>query len=504
MLNLIALFGIEASAIVMMMFTFIVIAIASFIFFPGIFHVNLGNFSPFFSLGIPSVFVTIFFIAEGFFGWESTTYLAEETKEPEKIIPKALIAGTIIVGIMVISISFISLGIIPWESLASSQAPLGLVFVKLFGRFSDILNLGVVITMIGSAAASVVSLPRLILALARDKLFIAQFAEVHPKFKTPHKAIIFQTIICLIMFGIAFGRYTLLLSLYLPLAMLMYIFVLLCVFILRIREPEKERKFKVPFGSIGSILVVIFLASITIFWFMYDPDSAYIIKLGASFVLMGVPIYFLLTMYYNPDAIIKVNDFLAYISLLTEKIVLPEKLRNEIALLLGDIKNKKILEFGCSVGTLTLHLADKVKPKGVVYATELSINELRITRKRLEKQGDKHVYVIHDEHQINRVHPHVPKVDGIVSIGMMGYLQDVKKVLKEMNGLLPEHGKLVFVDYVDYFKVIPNVAWLSNEAEIKRIFRECGFSVNVTKKKGLLWNYLFVYGMKSQEDVPFI
>ena len=99
-----------------------------------------------------------------------------------------------------------------------------------------------------------------------------------------------------------------------------------------------------------------------------------------------------------------------------------------------------------------MHLAEAVNPHGRVYATDLSEKDLVITKKRLRKKGHTHVVVIHDEHQINRVHPSIPHVDAIVSIGMMGYLQDVKKVLKEMRELLPYGGKIVFVDYVDFFK----------------------------------------------------
>ena len=206
----------------------------------------------------------------------------------------------------------------------------------------------------------------------------------------------------------------------------------------------------------------------------------------------------------DPDAIIKVNDALAYFTLLTERFILPKGVRNEILALLGDVKGKKILEFGCSVGTLTIHLAEKVKPAGSVYATDLSKKDLIITRNRMRKGGHEHVIIIHDEHQVNRVHPDVPDVDAIVSIGMMGYLQDVKKVLGEMRSLLPYGGKIVFVDYADFFKVIPNVSWLSKDATIEKIFREAGFSVFVTRKKGLFWNYIFVYGIKFQQDIPYI
>jgi len=504
-LNLITVFGIEASGFIVMILSILSIGILLSVIFPGIFIMDISNLTPLFAVGIVPIFITIFFIAESFFGWESITYLSEETKNPETVIPKALVYGTAIVGVLAILIAIVSLGIIPWATLSlNTTAPLSLVFERIYGAFGKILNYGVFIALIGSAAGGIITMPRLLLALARDKLFIAQLADIHPRFKTPHKAILFQTIISLIVFGMAFGKYLTLLSLLLPLGLIMYIFTILTIPILRYKFPDAKRAFRAPFANIGSIIIVLFLASLIVFWILQEPNAYQLLRLGLSFIAVGVPIYLLLQIYYDPDAIVKVNDSLAYLTLLTERFILPKSVRKEILALLGDIKNKTILEFGCSVGTLTISLAKLVKPRGKIYATDLSRKDLIITQNRMRKRGHKHVIVIHDEHQINRVHPDVPHVDAIVSIGMMGYLQDVKKVLREMRDLLPYGGKIVFVDYADFFKIIPNVAWLSKDETIEKIFREAGFSVFVTRKKGLFWNYIYVYGIKFHQDIPYV
>lgn len=503
-LNLIAFYGIEGSGYVIVVLAILSLSILLSVIFPGIFYVDRSNLMPFFTLGITPIFVTLFFIAESFFGWESTTYLSEETKDPEKTIPKALLYGTILVGVLATLISFISLGIIPWKILVWSSAPLSLIFERIYGTFGYLLNYGVFIALIGSAAGGLITTPRLILALARDKLFISQLSDIHPKYKTPYKAIIFQTLVSLLIFGMAFGRYKALLSLMLPLGLIMYIFVILTIPILRYKYPNARREFKVPFAKLGSILVILFLISLVVIWIIQEKDALKILGLGLSFVAIGIPIYLLLEIYYNPDFIIKVNDLLAYFTLILESFILPKSVRKEIITLLGDIKNKTVLEFGCSVGTLTLYLAESVKPSGKVYATDLSEKDLIITKSRMVKRGHAHVIVIHDEHQINRVHPDIPQVDAVVSIGMMGYMQDVKKVLKEMWELMPYGGKIVFLDYADFFKVIPNVAWLSKDATIEKVFRDAGFSVFVSRKKGLFWNYVYVYGIKFHHDIPYV
>ena len=504
-LNVIAFLGIEASGFVLVFFAVISIGVILMPVIPGLSHITFSNYHPFFTFGISSIFVTLFFISESFFGWESATYLAEETQEPEKVIPKAIIIGTIIVAVLGMLVTFVSLGVVPWQELANSIAPLSIVTQRILGNLgTHLINVGIFISLIGSAAGGIIAMPRLILALARDKLFIAQFSEIHPKFKTPFKAIIFQTIVSLAVFAMAFGRYKLLLSLVLPLAFFMYFFVVLSVVVLRSKEPQTKRSYKVPLVGISSLIVVVFIFLVTIAWIKYEPGALGTLQMGLSFVFAGIPIYLLLETYYNPDTIIKINDLLAYATLWTEKFILPNSIIKEILALLGDIKGKKILEFGCSVGTLTIKLADHVNPRGKVFATDLSKRDLMITQKRLLKMGHNHVTIIHDEHQVNRIHPSIPNVDAIVSIGMMGYLQDVKKVLKEMRSLIPYGGKIVFVDYVDFFKVIPNVEWLSNDRIIEKVFRDAGFSVYVIRKKGLFWNYVFVYGIKFHDNVPYI
>ena len=504
LLNAVAFFGIEASGAIIVILAALSISLILSVIFPGIFIMDISSLSPFFTYGVAPILITIFFIAESFFGWESATYLSEETKNPEKTIPKALIYGTIIVGVLATLISSVSLGMVPFQILTATTAPLSIVFERIYGALGDLLNYGVFIALIGSAAGGIITMPRLILALARDKLFIAQLSGIHPTFKTPYKAIMFQTIISMVILGMAFGRYRTLLSLLLPLGLIMYIFIIMIVPILRHKYPDAPRSFKVPFGKIGAYLLAGFLFSLMALWIIAEPNAWQILKLGLSFVAIGIPIYLLLEIYYNPDFIVGVNDALAYFTLLTERFILPKSVRNEILLLLGNIRKRTILEFGCSVGTLTLHLAENVKPGGKVYATDLSEKDLIITKNRMIKKGHTHVIVIHDEHQINRVHPDVPHVDAIVSIGMMGYLQDVKKVLREMWEIMPYGGKIVFLDYADFFKVIPNVAWLSNDQVIEKVFRDVGFSVFVRRQKGMFWNYVYVYGVKFREDIPYV
>ena len=122
-LNIITVFGIKTSGLIVTILSILSIGILLSVIFPGIFIMDASNLTPLFAVGIVPIFVTIFFIAESFFGWESATYLSEETKNPETVIPKALLYGTIIVSILAILIALVSLGIRPWRILSTHPAP---------------------------------------------------------------------------------------------------------------------------------------------------------------------------------------------------------------------------------------------------------------------------------------------------------------------------------------------------------------------------------------------
>jgi len=98
--NFIAYRGMKTSAVMLIAFSIITLTAIFGLVIPGIFHFNVSNFVPFFVFPIPAIFVTVFFIAETFFGWETATFLAEETKDGEKIMPKALILATVLIGVI--------------------------------------------------------------------------------------------------------------------------------------------------------------------------------------------------------------------------------------------------------------------------------------------------------------------------------------------------------------------------------------------------------------------
>lgn len=502
--NYMAYRGLQTSAVMLTTFGIITLCTVAALIIPGLFAFRPENLAPFFTHRFSNVLIGVFLVAETFFGWETVTFLAEETKDARTVIPKVLLISTALIAVLVFVFALVALGVIPWQEFAASPAPLADLAGALYGgSAAAVFSILVYTSIIGSVAGWIVSAPRLLMALAKDKMFIEQLAQIHPVHKTPYKAILFQTVLTSVLVVVGSGSYELLLHLLVPLVFVMYGTVVVSLLVLRRKARDVERTYTLPGGDWlpGSLIAA--LLALLLFWAFTDPTAPSTLALAGSFVLAGWPVYLLLKFTYDPEAVATNAHVSGRLMVWLENVLLPRSVREHLLSLI-EVAEKRVLEFGANVGTFTMHLAEEVGPHGMVISTELSSSNADIVRERARKGGHDHVSVIHDEHHLNRIHPDVSQIDVFVSIGYLSYIQDLRKILRELRERLPENGKVLLVEYIDYFGFIPNAGWTSDVSRLERVFAEEGFAVTITKKKGWFWNYLIVHGIRSDEDVPFI
>lgn len=503
-LNYVAYRGADDSArlmVVLALFTLVLIAI---VFIPGLRQIHAGEFL-LLNYDWKLLLVAAFLVSETFFGWESISFMAEEIVEPEKNIPRALIWTSAFVAISSVVIAAITIAVLG-SSSAQAERPLIEVLSQL-GVHQWLIfaaNLGIVVTFLGNAAGGVIGNPRLLMALSRDKLFIEQFADVHERYLTPYKGIFVQTIVAILIAIMASGAYQKLLELLVAPSIILYASMIVLVPLFRWKRPAQARPYKTPFGSWLPLLLVGFFLLMLGVWAATDPGAVQQIRLLASFLVFSIPIYMLLTYFYDPDVLVSTINKFSFLNLWLEDLLVPKRVRREVLDLLPDAQGKSILEFGSGVGSLTMHLAEHVGAKGRVYAVDFSERNLRLLDHRLAKRNHSHVRTLCDPHLVNRIHPDITEVDMIVSIGSLGYVQDVRKVLKEMADILPHRGHICFVEYIGFFYFLPDPKWLTEHDRLRELFGECGFNIQIEVRKGLLWKYMYVYGVKEHRKVPYI
>ena len=502
--NFMAYKGMKTSSFMLVTFGIITLSTVLLLMVPGLARFDIEVFTPFFVFGYVPVLVAVFLVADTFFGWQTVTFLAEETKDARRVIPKVLMYSTYIIAVLCVLFAVATLTSVPWEVLSASLAPLRLLSESLYGAGAGPLFAILIYTsIIGSVAGWIVSSPRLLMALAKDKMFIPQLARVHPVHNTPHVAIAFQTVLTSVLVVVAAGSYEALLRLSLPLVFILYGLVVVTMIRMRSQLPDRTRYYRVPGGCFTAYVVLLVMAFFLVFWAVSDPTALATLALAGSLLLLGWPVYLLLKFTYDPSAVSRGAHAHGWLMVFLEDLFFPRSLRRHLLGLL-ELAEKRVLEFGGNAGTFTLHLAEAVGPSGTVVTTEFSSHNADIIRRRVEKQGHSHVRVVHDEHHLNRIHPSVEEVDVFVSVGYLSVVQDLRKVLSELRERIPEKGVVLLVEYVDYFWFLPNTGWTSDLARLQQLFAEEGFHVTVTKRRGWFWNYLVIHGIRSDEDVPFI
>ncbi len=130
-----------------------------------------------------------------FGGWHIVTYIAEETVDPERTIPIALMVGISVVTLCYVALNLVYFYVLPLDKVAASTRVAADVAVTLIGPRGGAIIAGLVtFSAFGAMTGSILAAPRVYFAMARDRLLFQWVNEVHPKFRTPHRAIVLQAI----------------------------------------------------------------------------------------------------------------------------------------------------------------------------------------------------------------------------------------------------------------------------------------------------------------------
>jgi APA family basic amino acid/polyamine antiporter len=205
---------------------------------------QLKDFAPFGVAGIGSAAGTIFF---SYIGLDAVSTAGDEVTDPHKTMPRALIAALVIVSGTYVLVALAALGTQPWRDFAAQQeAGLATILDNVtHGMWaSTILAAGAVISIFTVTLVTLYGQTRILFAMGRDGLLPTRFATVNARTMTP----VSNTVI------VALAAATL--AAFVPLDKLAdmvsigtltaFIVVSIGVIILRVREPDLPRAFKVP------------------------------------------------------------------------------------------------------------------------------------------------------------------------------------------------------------------------------------------------------------------
>jgi basic amino acid/polyamine antiporter, APA family len=134
-----------------------------------------------------SVLLLIF----AFVGVEVALVPSGEVKTPSRTVPRAIYIALIATTLLYISIQLVAQGTLGQSLSANTVSPLAESAARFLGNFGRVLLLaGATISAFGFVTSDILSSPRIIFALGRDRMLPAWFAHVHPRFRSPDVAIV--------------------------------------------------------------------------------------------------------------------------------------------------------------------------------------------------------------------------------------------------------------------------------------------------------------------------
>lgn len=199
--------GIKTGAKIQNVLTVLKVMLIAVLLFAGFFSGNgdMTNFSFEKSVsqgfaGWKTIGLSLMWIMFAYSGWNASTYLGAEIKDPSKILPRSLIYGTGIVIILYLAINVLYVYGINPEDMKGVISVGGLAMGNLFGKSAEILfSLLIAFALFSSLSAFIIIGPRVYYSMAKDGLFFKSVSRIHPKFQVPSNSILLQCLIAVIM-----------------------------------------------------------------------------------------------------------------------------------------------------------------------------------------------------------------------------------------------------------------------------------------------------------------
>lgn len=221
-------------------------------------------------------------------GWWYSTYVAEEVRSPERNVPLSIFAGLGIVLLLYVLANVVYLTVLPFEQLQATERPAADAMVALVGPVGGtLIVLAVMLSAFGTVNAQMLSIPRIYFAMARDGLFFKWVRRVHPRFRTPAWAIGAQA-----LWASGFALSGTFRQIVTYTAFPNYFFLSLGVvalIVLRVREPELERPYRVWLYPLTPILFLAVFGWYLVNSVVYEFQDTMV---GILLALSGLPFYY--------------------------------------------------------------------------------------------------------------------------------------------------------------------------------------------------------------------
>jgi len=251
-------------------------------------HFSQGEGFQWNSNGLKAICFSLMMIMFSFTGWNATTYIGSEVRDPKKNIPRSLLIGTGIVVLLYMGLNLLYIYAVPPKEMAASfsigELAIGSLFEgSLEDYFAIALPVFISLALLASLSASIILGSRVYYSMARDRLFFKFASQISPKSESPSRSIIFQCIIASVL--VLFGTFE---QIFVYMGFSLGIFQILSVIGVFILRSQNRSSFKMPGYPIFPVIYILFGSAIICVSILQQPIEALIAVLTIG---VGIPVY---------------------------------------------------------------------------------------------------------------------------------------------------------------------------------------------------------------------
>jgi APA family basic amino acid/polyamine antiporter len=251
----------------------------------GLTHFNANNFHPFMPNGFTGIHQGAAIVFFAYIGFDAISTAAEETRDPQKNLPIGILGGLAICTLIYIIVGIVLTGMVSYKELAVADPLARALQLSGFSGVSWIVALGAAISMSAVLLVFQYGQPRIFFAMARDGLLPGWAARVDPVHRIPYVTTLITglAVASASLFGDAAETY----DLTNIGTLFAFALVSIGVLVLRYKDPDRPRPFRVPFVWPVSLLS----AAACVFIMKGLPRQAW--ERFGIWLVIGLAVYFL-------------------------------------------------------------------------------------------------------------------------------------------------------------------------------------------------------------------
>jgi len=233
----------ESSTVNNVMVVIKLLALALFVG-AGLTAINPTNYTPFAPNGFTGIHQGAAIVFFAYIGFDAISTAGEETRNPQRNLPIGILGGLAICTLIYVVVGAVLTGMVPYKQLAVADPLAEALKLTGFGSVGMIVALGAAVSMSAVLLVFQYGQPRIFFAMARDGLLPKWAATVDAKTRVPYTTTLITGIVVALgsLIGDAAETYDL------TNIGTLFAFALVAagVLVLRVKEPERERPFRVP------------------------------------------------------------------------------------------------------------------------------------------------------------------------------------------------------------------------------------------------------------------